>query len=170
MHANKIGTNGSSAAGPTRWLAPVSINRRAHSKKTNFWSFSVVLYEIWTLSMIPYHLIADDKEVARVVLEGERLLRPDNCPDPVYTMMQNCWNSAPKDRPSMTELQTSLQEAFTEESLEAAKTECVVCLSAEPGMAPMACGHRCACAECGPMLEICPICKTAVQVSKRIFG
>ena len=62
--------------------------------------------------------------------------------------MQNCWNSAPKDRPSMTELQTALQEAFIEESLEAAKTgECVVCLSAEPVMALMPCGHRCACAD-----------------------
>jgi len=166
----EIGTNSSNAAGPTRWMAPESIKRRAYSKQTDVWSFAVVLFEIWTLGMIPYHLIADDREVARLVLDGERLEQPDNCPEPVYAMMQDCWKSAPKDRPSMTQLQTALQEAFAEESLEAAKTECVVCLSGEPVMALMPCGHRCACAECGPMLETCPLCRTAVQEAKRIFG
>ena len=166
----EIGTDGSNAAGPTRWMAPEAIKRRAYSKKTDVWSFAVVLFEIWTLGMIPYHLIADDREVARVVVDGERLEQPDSCPDPVYAVMQTCWNSAPKDRPSMTELQTALQEAFTEESLEIAKTECVICLSGEPVMALMPCGHRCACAECGPTLETCPLCRTAVQEAKRIYG
>ena len=78
--------------------------------------------------------------------------------------------STSKDRPSMTDLQTALQEAFAVECLETAKNECVVCLSGEPVMALMPCGHRCACAECGPMLETCPLCRTAVQEAKRIFG
>jgi len=166
----EISTNNSNTAGPTRWMAPESLKRRVYSKKTDVWSFGVVLVEIWTLGMIPYHLIADDKEVARMVLEGERLLRPDNCPDHVYTTMQNCWKSAPKDRPSMTELQTALQEAFAEESLETSKTECVVCLSAEPVMALLPCGHRCACESCGLSLRTCPICRTDVQEVKRIFS
>ena len=87
--------------------------------------------------MIPYHLIADDKEVARVVLQGERLPRPDNCSQQLYAIMQDCWKTSSRDRPSMLELQTALQEVFTEETLEAAKTECVVCLTAEPVMALM---------------------------------
>ena len=113
----EIGTNSSNAAGPTRWMAPESIKRRAYSKQTDVWSFAVVLFEIWTLGMIPYHLIADDREVARVVLDGERLEQPDKCPNSVYAVMQSCWKSAPKDRPSMTELQTALQEAFAVECL-----------------------------------------------------
>ena len=70
----------------------------------------------------------------------------------------------------MPELQTALQEVFTEESLGAAKTECVVCLSAEPVMALMPCGHRCACAECASLLSLCPICRCTVQEAKRMFG
>jgi hypothetical protein len=93
------------------------------------------------LGMIPYHLIADDKEVARLVRQGQRLSRPDNCPQKLYSIMQDCWEISSKDRPSIPELQTALQEMFTEESFEAAKTECVVCLSAEPVMALMPCGH-----------------------------
>jgi serine/threonine protein kinase len=82
----EIQTISSNAAGPTRWMAPESIMRRMYSKKSDVWSFGVLLYEVWTLGMIPYHLIADDKEVARLVTQGDRLSRPDNCP-------QNCMQS-----------------------------------------------------------------------------
>jgi tRNA A-37 threonylcarbamoyl transferase component Bud32 len=166
----EVATMSSNAAGPTRWMAPESIMRRLYSKKSDVWSFGVVLYEVWTLGMIPYHLIADDKEVARRVTQGERLSQPGNCPQQVYAIMQDCWKSAQKDRPSMPELQTALQEVFTKESLGEAKSECVVCLSAEPVMALMPCGHRCACADCAPSLRMCPICRCPVQEAKRIFG
>jgi hypothetical protein len=166
----EIQTMSSDAVGPTRWMAPESIMRRVYSKKSDVWRFGVLLHEVWTRGMIPYHLIADDKEVARVVLQGERLSRLDNCPQKLHAIMQDWWKSAQKDRPSMPQLQTALQEAFTEESLEAAKTECVVCLSAEPVMALMPCGHRCACAYCAASLRICPICRCPVQEAKRSFG
>ena len=99
---------------------------RVYSKKSDVWSFGVVLYDAWTLGMIPYHLIADDNEVARVVLQGERLSRPDNCPQQLYANMQDCWKSSSKDRPNMPELQTALQEVLMKESFEAAKTECII--------------------------------------------
>jgi tRNA A-37 threonylcarbamoyl transferase component Bud32 len=166
----EIQTISSNAAGPTRWMAPESIRRRVYSQKSDVWSFGVLLYEVWTLGMIPYHLIADDEQVARVVLQGERLPRPDNCSQQLYAIMQDCWKTSSRDRPSMLELQTALQEVFTEETLEAAKTECVVCLTAEPVMALMPCGHRCACAHCAPSLRTCPICRSPVQEAKRIFG
>jgi serine/threonine protein kinase len=133
----EVATISSNAAGPTRWMAPESIMRRVYSEKSDVWSFGVVMYEVWTLGMIPYHLIADDEQVARRVTQGERLSQPDNCPHQLYAIMQDCWKSAQKDRPSMPQLQTALQEAFMVESLEAAKTECVVCLTAEPVMALM---------------------------------
>ena len=60
-----------------------------------------------------------------------------------------------------------LEEIHVEASLH---NECVVCLSGEPVMALMPCGHGCACTECGPLLQTCPLCRTAVQEAKRIFG
>ena len=127
------------------------------------------MYEIWTIAMIPYYLISDDREVARMVVNGERLQQPHSCPDHVYVIMQECWRTIHKDRPSVSEIQTKLQEAFAVESLEASKTECVVCLSAESVMALMPCGHRCACERCGQSLKTCPMCRTRVQEVKRIF-
>ena len=144
--------------------------RRVNSQKSDVWRLGVVLYEVWTLGMIPYHLIADDKEVARLVTQGERLSQPDNCQQQVYAIMQDCWKSAQKDRPSLPQLQTALQGMFTKEILEEAKSECVVCLTAEPVMALMPCGHMCACADFAPSLRMCPICRCPVQVAKRIFG
>ena len=47
-------------------MAQESTMRRVYSKKSDVWSFGVLLYQVWTLGMIPYHLIADDMEVARL--------------------------------------------------------------------------------------------------------
>ena len=99
----EIMTNSAGAAGPTRWMAPESILRRIYSKKTDVWAFGVFLYEVWTLAMIPYYLISDDREVARMVVNGERLQQPDSCPDHVYVIMQECWRTIHKDRPSVSE-------------------------------------------------------------------
>jgi serine/threonine protein kinase len=82
----EVATMSSNAAGPTRWMAPVSIMRRSYSKKSDVWSFGVVLYEVWTLGMIPYHLIADDKEAARLVTQG------DNCRNQA-TVRSKCMQS-----------------------------------------------------------------------------
>lgn len=166
----EVSTNSTNAGGPTRWMAPESIKRRVYSKKSDVWAYGVLLYETLTLGMIPYHEITDDREVARVVLAGERLPRPDKCPPSVYAVMQNCWKSAPKDRPAMLEIEASLQEAFADEILVASKTECVICLDAVPVMALLPCGHLCACEDCGPMLKTCPICRAVVHEAKRIFG
>ena len=68
--------------------------------------------------------------MARVVLAGERMPRPDKCPDQVHAIMQNCWKNAPRDRPGMAEIQTQLHEALAEEIFESSKPECVVCLNA----------------------------------------
>jgi tRNA A-37 threonylcarbamoyl transferase component Bud32 len=84
----EIQTISSNAAGPIRWMAPESITRRVYSKKTDVWSFGVLLYEVWTRGMIPYYWIADDKEVVRAVLQGERPSPPDNCPQLMHAIMQ----------------------------------------------------------------------------------
>jgi len=166
----EISTIGTNAGRPMRYMAVESIQRRAYSKKTDSWSCGVLFYEIFTLGMIPFFDISDDREVARVVLAGERLPQPQKCSDHLYAIMKNCWQSAPKDRPSMSAIQANLQEAFAEEMVLASKTECVICLNAVPVMALLPCGHMCACEGCGPMLETCPICRAAVQEAKRIFG
>jgi hypothetical protein len=43
-------------------------------------------------------------DVADLVLKGERLRRPDNCPDELYDLMLKCWKRNPEDRPTFREV------------------------------------------------------------------
>ena len=132
----EVATNAANAANPVRWMALESLERRQYSRMSDVWSFAVLMYEIWSLGKFPYHDIHDDREVSRAVIAGERLPRPDKCPMQMYAIMKSCWSSAPRERPSMSEVHTRLQESFAEAMLEASKTECVICLDA---------GNACVC-------------------------
>lgn len=46
----------------------------------------------------------------RVEREGERLERPPDCPQELYTLMRKCWACSPSDRPSFAQLTTMVAE------------------------------------------------------------
>ena len=141
-----------------------------YSSKSDVWAFGVLLWEIMTLGFLPYHTTGDDKEVAQAVIAGERLPKPDNCPDDVYAIMQSCWQQKPKDRPDVAAVHAKLQEAFMEVSAKSGP-ECVVCLDGEAVVAILPCGHRCVCEGCATLqMTQCPMCRQPVQDMKRIFG
>jgi serine/threonine protein kinase len=151
-------------------MAVESLQRRAYSCKSDVWAFGVLLWEIMTQGFLPYHTIGDDKEVAQAVIAGERLPKPEHCPDDVYAIMQSCWQKRPMDRPDMPAIHTKLQGAFSEVSTKSG-SECVVCLEGEAVVAIMPCGHRCVCEGCATLQMLqCPMCRQPVQDMKRIFG
>ena len=161
-----VSTHSASAAGPIRWMAVESLTRRMYSSKSDVWAFGVLLWEIMTLCFLPYHDISDDKEVARAVRAGERLPKPDNCPDELYAIMTKCWCERPQDRPSMPEIHAMLQTVFAEMFK---SSECVICLEKAAVVALIPCGHRCVCEGCAPSLRSCPMCRQPVREAKRIF-
>merc|ERR1711934_1321979 len=111
-------------------MAVESLERRVYSLKSDVWAFGVLLWEIMTSGFLPYNTIGEDREVAQAVLAGERLQKPDKCPDGVYAIMQSCWHRRPKDRPDILDIHAELQEAFVEASTKSG-TECVICLEGE---------------------------------------
>lgn len=50
-----------------------------------------------------------------------------------------------------------------------AKAECVVCLDAEATHVVVPCGHICLCGDCTQNLPHCPLCRTAVLQTMRVF-
>lgn len=42
--------------------------------------------------------------------EGERLPKPEDCPQDIYNVMQQCWAQKPDDRPSFVALREFLLE------------------------------------------------------------
>ena len=155
---------------PMRWMPPEAIERRRFSEKSDVWAFGVLLWELWSDVKIPYGVIGDDSEVARRVVAGERLARPDGCPAAAYTIMQRCWAARPQDRPTFAELQQLLLDlhAQVQGSQEEVKT-CVICLDGAATMAVLPCGHRCLCSTCAVIVRECLVCRSPVQRVQQIF-
>jgi len=96
---NKTGAN----IGPVRWMAPEAMRERLYNKKTDIWSFGVVVYEIITRK-VPYS-DADVINIATSVVLGERSLVPEiekdqhMYPEVLVKIIQVCLKHSPQDRP-----------------------------------------------------------------------
>ena len=63
----------------------------------------MVLWEMATLAEQPYQGFTND-EVMKYVKEGNKMKRPEDCPDLLYSLMSNCWTSQPDDRPTFLQV------------------------------------------------------------------
>ena len=93
---------------PIKWMAIESIGDRIFTIKSDVWSFGVLLWEIFTLGKSPYPGIPADQHFYEQLVKGYRMEQPDKCPQTVYNMMINCWQSNPTHRPSFTQLANAL--------------------------------------------------------------
>jgi serine/threonine protein kinase len=96
----RMGQNG---ALPVRWTAMESISEFAFTTESDMWSYGVTLWEVFSLCTIPYAGLSN-QEVMSCVQRGERLRKPDNCPDTIYEMMQRCWMVETRDRPQFSDI------------------------------------------------------------------
>ena len=160
---------------PVRWLAPEVLLRRQYSEKSDVWSLGVLLWEIFSLAMLPYYEIFTDKQVIRAVVEGTRLTAPVGCPAAVFEhCLQPCWTTTTSERPSLETLLQCLrtaQETLLQEQTTGTDRLCCTCLSRPSSQALIPCGHMCLCnhADCTAPFEYenreprCPICRCDVQ-------
>ena len=63
----------------------------------------MVLWEMATLAEQPYQGFTND-EVMKYVKEGNKMKRPEDCPDLLYSLMSDCWTSQPDDRPTFLQV------------------------------------------------------------------
>jgi len=84
--------------GPVSWMAPESLAKRIYSKKSDVWSFGIVVYEI--VAQCEPH---KDRVTIEVALEiRDRHLTPNipsNCPPILREVMQLCWQADSSQRP-----------------------------------------------------------------------
>ena len=86
--------------GPLKWMSPESLARKPYSKKSDVFSFGVLLYEIFAKSL-PWP-DCGNVEAAHAVLSGKRLsLTPDIAPAFVVELMAHCFAQTQRERPTM---------------------------------------------------------------------
>ena len=91
-------TQHSRNAVPFKWLAIESLQTQTFSSASDVWAFGVTMWEVMTLGESPYPGV-ENREVLILLIGGNRLAQPANCPDSVYRLMRTCWETDPEDRP-----------------------------------------------------------------------
>lgn len=79
------------------------------STQSDVWSFGIVLWEMFSLGKTPYPGV-QAADVYSMLLNGDRMEKPDFCPMVVYRTMRDCWNADPSQRPDFSELMRGFEE------------------------------------------------------------
>ncbi|KAM6949187.1 activated CDC42 kinase 1-like [Aplochiton taeniatus] len=96
---------------PFAWCAPESLRVGSFSHASDVWMFGITLWEMFTYCEEPWLGLNGRQILWRVEREGERLERPQDCPQELYRVMRKCWACTPADRPTFSQLTTLVAEA-----------------------------------------------------------
>lgn len=94
---------GGKAMLPIKWMPPEAFLDGIFTSKTDVWSFGVLLWEVFSLGLMPYTGLPN-RDVMQLVTGGGRLDAPSGCPLPIYRIMAECWNCSPEERPTFSNL------------------------------------------------------------------
>ena len=96
---------------PIKWTAPEGLAYNRFTTKSDVWAFGVLLWEIATYGMAPYPGV-ELSEVYGKLEAGYRMQCPDNCPQPIYDLMQQCWQWDALERPTFEYLYQTIYEMY----------------------------------------------------------
>ncbi|XP_065911786.1 tyrosine-protein kinase receptor UFO-like isoform X3 [Dysidea avara] len=96
---------------PIRWMAPEALHDRISNEKTDVWSYGITCWEIYSLGRSPYPTIPNQR-LLEFIDGGNRPVKPQFCPDNMYSLMLRCWEANAQKR-------ICFQEIVTEIGLEA---------------------------------------------------
>ncbi|VDQ04517.1 unnamed protein product [Trichobilharzia regenti] len=100
---------------PIKWTAPEAALMGRFTIKSDVWSFGIVIYELITLGQVPYPSM-NNTETLHQVSTGYRMPRPANCPQPIYDMLLQIWDSCPEKRPTFAFLFEFFEDYFVTSS------------------------------------------------------
>jgi len=106
-------------AGSARWLAPELIENEevtSPTQATDIYSFAMAMLECYTLQ-VPFANLKRDAHVIRdIISKKAKPARPRDpesqrwITDQIWSVMQDCWQYNPKERPSMSDVVRHIQE------------------------------------------------------------
>ncbi|PRP82193.1 hypothetical protein PROFUN_10402 [Planoprotostelium fungivorum] len=89
--------------GPIKWMAPEAIVNREYSRKSDVFSFGVVIWEILTVQD-PFPDLGPVEAAMQVVREGVRLTPPSDTPEDLSVIMNLSWKTDPQERPTFAQI------------------------------------------------------------------
>ncbi|KAK7913052.1 hypothetical protein WMY93_013263 [Mugilogobius chulae] len=92
---------------PVKWTAPEALNFGRYTTESDVWSFGVLLWEVFSLGMIPYTSFTN-QQTRDQVEKGYRMPAPSGCPPEITGIMNTCWEYEPQKRPSFKKLRAEL--------------------------------------------------------------
>lgn len=98
---------------PVRWMALESLEKSVYNTKTDVWSYGILLWELMTRGVVPYPDV-DNFDIRCYLKEGRRMLRPRYCPPLLYKIMLSCWTENPDERPTFSDLVSSVSGVITQ--------------------------------------------------------
>ncbi|GAB6023673.1 hypothetical protein CHUAL_008436 [Chamberlinius hualienensis] len=103
---------------PYKWMAIESIRDKIYTVESDVWSFSILLWELFTLGANPYPGIEVDDEFYHKLCNGYRMAKPSLAPNSIYNLMSQCWVHEPKMRPTFSQIITKLSEIMNPETVQ----------------------------------------------------
>ncbi|KAJ0244389.1 hypothetical protein HA466_0190290 [Hirschfeldia incana] len=98
-----------SGKGTPQWMAPEVLRNESADEKSDIYSFGVVLWELAT-EKIPWETLNAMQVIGAVGFMNQRLEIPKDI-DPLWiALMESCWHSDTKLRPTFQELMDKLRE------------------------------------------------------------
>ena len=98
-----------------RWLAPEQITSAsvaAPTEKADIWSFGLLCLEVFT-GRDPYHGYSDFRVVV-LLSQGKHPEHPESTAvglsPKMWDLMQSCWKIVPAQRPSMSEIHSTIRD------------------------------------------------------------
>lgn len=96
-------------SGTYAWMAPELLDGKGiPTLKTDVYSFGMLLWEIVT-QKIPFENETNPAVIKNWVIRGVREVIPDNCPEMLAKLINECWHANPAERPTIAEVVTRLK-------------------------------------------------------------
>jgi len=96
------------SCGTPAWTAPEVLRNEHYTEKADIYSFGIVLWELITREE-PHHGMSPFQVVFSVGSQGVRPTIPMSCPSDFRTLIEECWDENPDQRPSFDEIMIHLQ-------------------------------------------------------------